>query len=160
MLFPFNISNPHQINPFRQTSHTDFIRIAHGLHQLPEGVVNLNIGVIIFNVVGSPKHLLLQDKCVSSTLQLFSFGVAFPSLSGEEVALRICGVLNVTIVNGSGTVGTAGESDTVVFQRKGIKNHFCWNASHSMININGNLFVLSFSWCWVEYSGVLPDEIT
>ena len=84
---------------------------------------------------GSLKHLIFQDKCVSSALQLFSFGVALPGLAGEEIALRIGGILNVAIGNGSGTIGTAGESDAVVFQRKGIKGQFRWNTFHPMINI-------------------------
>ena len=44
MLFPFNIRNPHHINPLWQTTNIDFIRPPHHLNPLPEGIVHLHFG--------------------------------------------------------------------------------------------------------------------
>ena len=43
MAFPILICNPHQINPFHQSTQINLIRPSHRFHYLPKGIVNLHL---------------------------------------------------------------------------------------------------------------------
>ena len=40
MVYSLRIRNPHQINPFHQSTQINLIRPPHRLHQLPKGIIN------------------------------------------------------------------------------------------------------------------------